>query len=96
MDPLFKNYDYNYLFGYFFGNKYNIGELTSATSKERMIMNIFFAGASPITRKIFTFPIAVQITEIATKCQMLLCMMIGFPFQGQMEISFEFLGAGKS
>ena len=24
-----------------------------------------------------------------------LCMMVGFYFQGQMEISFEFLGAGK-
>ena len=48
------------------------------------------------TRKIFTFPIAVQITEIVATCQMLLCMMVGFPFQGQMEISFEFLGAGKS
>ena len=27
----------------FFGNNYSIGELTSATSKERMITNIIFA-----------------------------------------------------
>jgi len=31
-----------------FGNNYNIGELTSATSKERMTMNIVFVGATPI------------------------------------------------
>ena len=31
-----------------FCNNYNIGELTSATSKERMTMNIVFAGATPI------------------------------------------------
>ena len=37
-----------YLFVYFFGNNYNIGELTSATSKERMTTNIIFAGATPI------------------------------------------------
>ena len=30
-----------------FGNNYNIGELTSATSKERMTMNIIFVGATP-------------------------------------------------
>jgi len=36
------------LFFYFFGNNYNIGELTSATSKERMTANIIFAGATPI------------------------------------------------
>jgi len=35
-------------FFYFFGNDYNIGELTSATSKERITTNIFFAGATPI------------------------------------------------
>jgi len=32
----------------FFGKNYNIGELTSATSKERMTMNIIFASATPI------------------------------------------------
>ena len=36
-----------HLFIYFFGSNYNIGELTSATSKERMTTNIF-AGATPI------------------------------------------------
>ena len=30
-----------------FGNNYNIGELTSATSKERMTTNIIFTGAIP-------------------------------------------------
>ena len=37
-----------HLFVYFFDNNYNIGELTSATSKETMTMNIIFAGAAPI------------------------------------------------
>ena len=37
-----------YLFVSFFGNNYNIGELTSATSKERMTINIIFVGATPI------------------------------------------------
>ena len=32
-----------YLFIYFFCNNYNIGELTSTTSKERMTTNIIFA-----------------------------------------------------
>jgi len=31
-----------HLFAYFCGNDYNIGELTSATSKERMTTNIIF------------------------------------------------------
>ena len=37
-----------HLFVYFFGNKYNIDELTSTTSKERMTINIIFVGATPI------------------------------------------------
>ena len=37
-----------YLFVYFFGDNYNIGELTSVTSKEIMTMNIIFVGATPI------------------------------------------------
>jgi len=37
-----------YLFVYFFGNNYNIGEFISATSKERMITNIIFTGATAI------------------------------------------------
>jgi len=37
-----------YLFIYFFCNNYNIGELTSATSKERMTTNIIFVNAAPI------------------------------------------------
>jgi len=37
-----------HLFIYFFGNNYNIGELTSATLKERMSTNIIFACATPI------------------------------------------------
>ena len=37
-----------YLFAYFFGSNYNIGELTSATSEERMTTNIIFVGATPI------------------------------------------------
>ena len=32
----------------FFGNKYNIGELTSATSRERMTTNIIFMGTTSI------------------------------------------------
>jgi len=36
----------SYLF-YFFDYNYDIGELTSATSKERMTINIIFAGATP-------------------------------------------------
>jgi len=38
-----------YLFVYFFGNNYSIGELTSTTLKERMTMNIIFLGATPIS-----------------------------------------------
>ena len=38
---------YLYFFINIFGNKY-ICEYTSATSKERMTMNIIFAGATPI------------------------------------------------
>jgi len=34
-----------HLFIYFFCNNYNIGEPTSATSKERMTTNIIFVGA---------------------------------------------------
>jgi len=37
-----------YLFVYFFCNSNDIGELTSATSKEGMTTNIIFAGATPI------------------------------------------------
>jgi len=37
-----------HLFVNFFDNNYNIGELTSATSKERMTTKIIFAGATPI------------------------------------------------
>jgi len=37
-----------YLLVYFFGNNHNVGELKSATSKERMITNIIFMGATPI------------------------------------------------
>ena len=37
-----------HLFIYFFGNNYKIGELTSATSKERMTRNIIFASATSI------------------------------------------------
>ena len=37
-----------HLFVYFFCNNYNIGELTSATSIERITTNIIFAGATPI------------------------------------------------
>ena len=36
------------LFVIFFGNNYNIGELTSVSSKVRMTMNIIFTGATPI------------------------------------------------
>jgi len=35
-------------FLHFFCNNYDIGELTSATSKEIMTTNIIFAGATPI------------------------------------------------
>ena len=37
-----------YLFVYFLVTIIIFGELTSATSKERMTMNIIFAGATPI------------------------------------------------
>ena len=37
-----------HLFVYFFGSNYNIGELTSATSKKRVTTNIIFAGTTPI------------------------------------------------
>ena len=37
-----------HLFVYFFSNNYNIGELTNATSKERMTKNIIFTGVTPI------------------------------------------------
>ena len=37
-----------HLFVYFFGNNYSIGELTRATSKERITTNIIFTGAPPI------------------------------------------------
>ena len=37
-----------YLFANFFGNNYNIGEFTSAASKERMTTSINFASATPI------------------------------------------------
>ena len=37
-----------HLFVYFFCNNYNIGELISATSNERMTMNNIFVGATPI------------------------------------------------
>ena len=36
------------LFVYFFGINYNVGEPTSATSKERMATNIILAGATSI------------------------------------------------
>ena len=41
------NFSHTCLFT-FFGNNYNIGELTSTTSKKRMITNIIFAGATSI------------------------------------------------
>jgi len=40
-------FPYNCLFT-FFGNNYNIGELKSATSKERMTTIIICMGATPI------------------------------------------------
>jgi len=46
-DILVDNFS-SYLFVYFFDNHYNIGELTSAISKERMTTNIIFTGATPI------------------------------------------------
>ena len=42
-----------HLFIYFFSKNYNIGELTSATSKERMTTNITFMGATPIDERKF-------------------------------------------
>ena len=36
------------LFVFFVGNNYNIDELTSPSSKERMTMNIIFVGAMHI------------------------------------------------
>jgi len=41
------NFPYTTLFT-FFGNNYNIGELTNVTSKERMTTNVIFAGTTPI------------------------------------------------
>ena len=38
-----------HLFVYFFYNNYNIGELTSVTSKERMTMNIIFVDVTKET-----------------------------------------------
>ena len=40
-----QNFPYT-CFVYFFGTNYNIGELTSATSNERMTINIILAGAT--------------------------------------------------
>jgi len=37
-----------HMFVYFFCNNYNIGELTGATSNERMTTNNIFVGATPI------------------------------------------------
>ena len=37
-----------HLFVYFFCKNYNIGELTGATSKERITTNNIFSGATPI------------------------------------------------
>ena len=37
-----------HLLVHFFCKNYNIGELTSATSKESMTMTIIFAGVTPI------------------------------------------------
>jgi len=47
IDCKITSFPYTYLFN-FLSNNYNIGELTSATSKERMTMNIIFVGATPI------------------------------------------------
>ena len=47
IDCKIKNFSLH-LFVYFFCNNYDIGELTNATSKERVITNILFAGAKPI------------------------------------------------
>ena len=54
-----------YLFVYFFGNYYNIGELTSATSKERMTTNIIFVRATPINLPVsFVFVYAYPLHSI--------------------------------
>ena len=47
IDCKITNFPYICLFT-FFGNNYNIGELISVTSKERMTTNIIFAGATSI------------------------------------------------
>ena len=39
-----------HLFIYFFINNYNIGKLTSATSKERISTNIIVAGTTPTNK----------------------------------------------
>ena len=49
IDRKITNFPYTCLFTFLCNNYYNnIGELTSATSKESMAMNIIFAGTSPI------------------------------------------------
>ena len=48
MIPIVKLQTFLILVCSLFGNNYNISELTSATSKEKMTMNIIFAGATPI------------------------------------------------
>ena len=40
--------DFSLIVCLLFGKNYNIGELTSATSKERMTTNIIFMGATQI------------------------------------------------
>jgi len=53
-----------HLFVYFFGKNYNIGELTSATSKERMTKNIILEGATFIKK---------------SSCASKLCIFVCFP-----------------
>jgi len=53
----------------FFCNNYNIGELTSTTSKERMTMGIIFVGATPIKVHIpvsFVFRYICSVTQCYT------------------------------
>ena len=52
----------------FFGNNYNIGELTSTTSKERMTTNIIFAGTTPINEWKFHIPVSFVFTCPITQC----------------------------
>ena len=47
IDCKITKFPYTCLF-IFFGNNYNIGELMSTTSKERMTRVIIFVGATPI------------------------------------------------